>query len=461
MSKDLEDNKCDTLRSIEQKNSSSFSDEELSDLQRIADTPINKLISEDNKNLLIFPHSFEDCQDQIGEKSILSLKYQWKENHRIPVSLETGNIMGFIGINNTQLDIKSRFAKADKEDFFLHYMLQKVYSINLFDLQHNTNESNIFDFLLYLFSKFLKDALSQGLYKRYCHKEYNDANVRGAIDVNRHTRFNRPFNGKVAYHTHEFSYDNPLTELIRHTVEFIRGHKQGNVILSNNEEIKDAVAQITYATPSYNKSQRVQVINQNLRPISHPYFNKYTALQKICLQIIRHEGLKYGKNDNKIYGVLFDGAWLWEEYLNTILHQLNFKHPQNNKRKDPVYLFQGKRYSRYPDFYINNQIVLDAKYKQLKARQIDRNDMHQIISYMHILETPYGGFIHPQSIDDKGNNRIKISIGELNGSAPSEILLYTFPIPLSDTWVDFQAEMYKMEEKLKDEIIIILSLLSR
>ncbi len=34
---------------------------------------------------------------------------------------------------------------------------------------------------------------------------------------------------------------------------------------------------------------------------------------------LRYEKLKYGSGAKQIYGILFDGAWLWEEYLTTIL----------------------------------------------------------------------------------------------------------------------------------------------
>ena len=105
--------------------------------------------------------------------------------------------MGFVGVNDTKITIKSRFAKNCDEDYFLHYMLQKVFSINLFDLKHNTNTESIFDFLLYLFPYFLKRAVRQGIYKEYTKHEYNDANVRGVIDVSRHIRQNIPFSGNL------------------------------------------------------------------------------------------------------------------------------------------------------------------------------------------------------------------------------------------------------------------------
>jgi 5-methylcytosine-specific restriction enzyme subunit McrC len=130
--------------------------------------------------------------------------------------------MGFIGRNSTQLTISSRFAKDENNDYFLHYMLQKVFSINLLKFDQTPNKENIWDFLLYLFPYYLKKAYSQGIYKAYRKEEYNDTNVKGSIDVKRHILRNIPFTGKIAYTTREHSYNNYLTQLIRHTIEHIK-----------------------------------------------------------------------------------------------------------------------------------------------------------------------------------------------------------------------------------------------
>ena len=143
--------------------------------------------------------------------------------------------------------ILSRFSD-DEEDFFLHYMLQKVLCVNVVNLSHDMTSSTVFDFLLYLFPKMLNDAMAQGLYKAYRWKDYNNAHVRGTIDLNRHLKVNLPFRGKVAYHTREFSYDNPVTELIRHTIEYLGQHTLGKALLVNDARTRDHVAAIRMAT---------------------------------------------------------------------------------------------------------------------------------------------------------------------------------------------------------------------
>lgn len=410
----------------------------LSNLQKIANAKIGSLILEDNSNLLIFPHDLNQYGDKISEEHICSLHES---------ILTTGNIMGFVGVNGSELAIQSRFAKGD-DDYFLHYMLQKVFSINLFDLEHSTNQETVFDFLLYLFPFYLKKALRQGLFKEYTKRQYNNANVRGTIDVKNHIKKNIPFNGRIAYHVREHSYDNHITQLIRHTIEHIRQHHFAHNILSNDTETQSFILQVIQATPSYDHSQRSAVINKNIKPFSHPYFSEYNDLQKICLQILRQDGLKYGQEKDKIYGLLFDGAWLWEEYLNSFLRKCGFKHPKNKSSEGAIYLFEKSKCKRFPDFW-KDDFILDAKYKRLggkEAERIDRNDMNQIISYMYVKQAKLGGFISPL-VDDQVKAEAN-SLGFLNGYG-GEVRLWLLSVPQKvKNFMDFCDQMDDNEKFL-------------
>lgn len=438
----------------------------ISDIQKIANIQIDELKLDDCPNLLVFPRDLKHYGDDISESHIIELQGD---------QISTGNIMGFIGVNDTQIEIRSRFAKEDGNDYFLHYMLQKVFAINLFDIKHTTDKEQVFDFLLYLFPYFLQKALGQGLYKKYRRFEYNDVNIRGPIDVSRHIRQNIPFRGTVAYSTREHSYDNEVTQLIRHTIEYIRTKAHGAHILSNSKEMKEAVSQIVMATQTYNVRERQKVINQNLRPVRHPYYSAYTELQKICLQILRHESLKYGQEKDKVYGILFDGAWLWEEYLDKIFeeHHLNITHARNKTEEKGIPLYKGSG-SYFPDFYIQvkgdtkgeKSFVLDAKYKRLyKGKHIDeqseknsisicREDLFQMITYMHVLPAKHCALLYPIEPNEETTNQekvIKSKERELLGFG-GKICGYGLKIPVKNTLIEFREEMKDVEKKLTEAV---------
>ena len=380
-------------------------------------------------DLLVFPHSFSELKDGIGDLSILTLhEAQYTDGKCVSVKACTGNLMGFVGVNETSLSIHSRFTHKKENgevdpsspDYFLYYMLQKVFSVNVFTLEHSSSrDDKILDFLLFLFPLMLKSAMSQGIYKEYRRFQHDDDRVKGTIDVNRFIRSDIPFRGFISYTTREYSYDNTITQLVRHTIEYITHHPFGNSILNNDSETIEYVRQIKEATPSYCLRDRQRVLNENRRPKVHPYFTKYRELQQLCVHILRHESLKYGEEKDRIHGVLFDGAWLWEEYLNTVLRGLGFHHPENKRQSGGFKMFkrqnedeQISRNSRvlFPDFY-KDDFILDAKYKHLN-RGISREDLYQVVTYMYCKTANHGGYVYP---DEGANSYSKYQLEGYNG----------------------------------------------
>ena len=369
------------------------------DLQLVANKSLKELCK--NQSLLVFPHCLGEHDDGIEDQFIVQFEGSAKFNDEDKivscddVKIKTGNLMGFIGFSGkdchgTKLEIRSRFSENNKQDFFLHYMLEKVFKINLFNLNYSYSNSSSFDLIYLIFPYFLKRALNQGLFKTYKTFERNDSAVKGAINVSRHIRQNVPFVGRVAYRSREYTFDNHIMQLIRHTIEYIKTKPIGKSILTQEPDTQKAVLQINEVTnETYSLQKRSKVIFENLKPLNHPYYLDYNYLQQLCLMILNNANSQYSASSSPIYGILFDGAWLWEEYLWTILKDAelggkNFVHPTNKDRKGGIRLFDNtnndedfsfrKCYRRiYPDFYCENSredsndgIILDAKYKRLE-----------------------------------------------------------------------------------------------
>ena len=428
-----------TDNNIGQPDAGIFQRNDVAALFPIADKTIAELCRE-NENLLIFPFSIEAADDRIGDSAVMSIL---NTNDPDKVRISTGNVMGFIGVGNLQIKIKSRF-DAGRDDFLLHYMLQKVLSFNLFDLSHNNEQEDVFDFIMFMFPYFLKSAMRQGVYREYQNYKHNDANLRGTIDVGRHIARNVPFVGNIAYSTREYSHDNNMTELIRHTIEFMKTKKYGQAVLNIDRETIENVNSIIEHTPLYQRNERSSIISKNLRSKVHPYYTEYRPLQMLCLQILRMEEVKYGESNDEICGILFDGAWLWEEYVNTILSGIGFTHPENKLHKGGIYLFDDHSGVRYPDFY-KDDMVLDAKYKRLgcyeKVSMVDRDDVHQVMAYMTALHVDRGGFIAPLE-----QRQPKIPTARINNSTAT---LSIYGIEISKATSSYANFCEKMEEAEK------------
>lgn len=423
---------------------------EMQTIPTISNSIKNKTLSDlSNDNIIIFPLDFIDSVDLTQDEMILEEKGEF---------YTTSNVMGFIGQKNEQLIISSRFGSTNN-DYFLMYLLKKVLQIpNFIDLNLQGNENEYGNFLEFVFPFVLSKALRKGLFKSYLNFQENDSNIKGAIDISRHIKKNTPFVGKIAYNQRKFTYDNQLMELIRHTIEVIEGGPNGNLILSS---IKENVQRIIDATHNYRSSQRNKIILYNQKHlIHHAYYSEYRELQQLCLLILQNKIHSVQKQSSKMYGFLFDGAWLWEEYINLIISDF-FYHPGNKSHSGAQQLFTtnlGKAGLIYPDFIgknLKNRLIADTKYKRIE--NINGRDYLQILAYMLRFESKKGMFIYPLI---NGN---EILIFNLNSGSSFEnfvgqqegvsVQKLGFQIPTeADSYLTFEAKMHDSETKLQNII---------
>ena len=408
--------------------------------QALLDRTLDNLSKEDN--IFIFPNDLKNSPDLEKDQKIFETVNQ---------KIKTGNVIGFLGCGQERLTISSRFSD-ESNDHFLHYLLHKVLHINLTSLDVAlSREERLYQLLMYLFPNYLQAAIRKGLYKEYQRFSHNDSHVKGVIDVRNHLKKNLPFTGNIAYTTREFTYDNPLMQLIRHTIEYIKNQKSiGQGVLDNLLTSRENIAEIVRVTPSYKLADRAKIIRGNQsKPIRHAYFHEYRKLQELCLMILNQEKHGLGYQDQKIYGILFDVAWLWEEYVHTLLPK-DFIHPRNKDKTDGISVFSSRERKVFPDFYQEElRIVLDAKYKKLELTEkgINREDLFQLISYSYILKAEKAGLVFPS--EDKV---VDNEIGKLAGYG-ALLKKWSIQIPQnSSSYREFCEMLENSEEIFKSNI---------
>ena len=364
----------------------------------------------------------------------------------------SGNVMGYLGVGSEYLTIESRFSTGGN-DYFFQYILNKVFDFpNFIDLMSSVGQDEkLFTLIMFLFPYYLKHALRKGVFKSYTCNKYNDENVKGRIDISRHIRKNTPFIGDVAYSRREYSFDNYLMELVRHTIEYIKSKSYGYKLLST---VKEEVKIIVNATSEYTYEKRNLVIEENSKNIiRHAYYHEYRMLQKLCLMILKVEKHSFYFGKQRIYGILFDGSWLFEEYINLIIGN-KFYHPMNKSGLGRQYLFEGNIGMIYPDFIskdADNRIIADAKYKPVD--NIGNKDFLQIIAYIMRFDSKKGIFIYPE-IDDNSTLNLNLNSGltyenNVMKREDTVIIKYGIKIPkYANSYIDFVEKIYLEEKEL-------------
>ena len=419
------------------------------EVKDVADYVADKTLVElEKEGVFVFPSSVKETEDLTNDQMIL------KSYNDMYIS---GNVMGFLGAGNQRTVIESRFSRGERDHFF-QYLLEKVLKFpNFINLETAADQDDrLFNLLLFLFPKYLRDAMRKGLFKTYIRRQYNDGNVRGAIDIARHIKRNTPFIGNIAYSQREYSYDNYLIELARHTIEYIKGKNGGRILLTT---IKDEVNQIIQATPGYRAGDRRKIIDSNTKnAVRHAYYHEYRSLQQLCILILRNEQHQYGNGTRNVYGLLFDGAWLWEEYVSALIGDV-FYHPKNKARDGAQRLFSGNYGLIYPDFIGKDnkeRIIADAKYKPLN--NISGKDYLQLLAYMFRFDAKRGYYLYPEA-DSSADLLLPLNQGmtyENNVSPRDDISVVKCGLHIPNEtmdYVDFVEQIKKSELEFREKIL--------
>lgn len=146
----------------------------------------------------------------------------------------------------------------------------------------------------------------------------------------------------------------------------------------------------------------------------------------------------------------------------------DFKHPKNKTKTNGIHIHKG--YICYPDFYKGQQFpkrpseeemsanfILDAKYKhgsyfnnfsEQTRSSVQRADLHQLITYLHILPANSGGLIYPYDGDEDDLIVESNDTRELYGFGGA-LKTYGVKIPKKcDAYNDFVKEMCSIEQEL-------------
>ena len=124
-----------------------------SEIKDVVDCIADKTLAElEKEGVFVFPSSVRESEDLTNDQMIL------QSYNDMYVS---GNVMGFLGVENQRLVIESRFSRGER-DYFFQYLLEKILEFpNFINLETSANQDErLFSLLLFLFPRYLRNAMT-------------------------------------------------------------------------------------------------------------------------------------------------------------------------------------------------------------------------------------------------------------------------------------------------------------
>ena len=313
-------------------------------------------------------------------------KFHEDEKRDSSFHLDTGNLMGVLRFRDkekasVQVEVLSRFDKGEN-NFFLNYLLSKVFNFALGAESVSAERSSLLNLLLdIVFVRRLGEASKAGLLRHYREFRNNDWHFKGSLDLTRHIRENVPLMHGIAYRKREIDLDVPVNRMILKAALAV--NRRHPVFFEENRDAADALRQLRMGVTEERNLGTLLSCRDCREPVSHPFFREvWEPLRQIARMILEDEQWTLFSKESpeaEVSGIVFDGSWLWEEYVAKVLEAVGFKHC--TERILRVFDNGAKRFK--PDFFLENdnpskRIVLDAKYKRSSPNG-DRHDVHQVL----------------------------------------------------------------------------------
>ena len=406
-------------------------------------------------------HLEEYNQDR-GKKNLRFIEYH--ENNA-GFRLDTSNLMGALRFRDpksgeaVQVEILSRF-DSGSNNYFLNYLLSKALNVAVGSETVVAQNSSVLDLLLdVVFVKRFGDAARNGLLRQYRTYRNNDWNFKGRLDVSRHIRENIPLPHGIAYVKREIDLDVPVNRMLLLASQVVQRRRPD--LFDNNEDATDAFRILRTGIADPGDIRTVLSCRDCRESISHPFYREtWEPLRQIARMILEEEKWQIFQEDaeEEVSGVVFDGAWLWEEYLATVLVECGYRHcvrnqqPENDKFESLKNEYNSNNVApMYPDFVRKDGdryvALADAKYK----RFLTRDDRLQMIAYSFIYDAKVVSIIYPpEDVNCEGvNNSIdeEFTIGDSNNDEQGYL-----------GWFNIRSVSSQAADKTTNKYLRILSL---
>ncbi len=361
------------------------------------------------KQIKVFNFKRDRFFEPDDDRLILKLYSKERREQEKEYIVQTGLYAGVLFHKGCKVNITTKYG-----DTFLKRMLNFVNDIYVDNEQVNAKKDeaeNQFLFIIaYLFIQSFEKASVLGLPQEYRKHKERSHKVRGSIDFNEYLKRDIPFQGKLTTAFRERMYVQEIVDvlyIVLRKLERIFGKEINSRLLGLNQLLKQCYSG---RFVNYETIQRAK----NHQSINNPLYSGFKNVLDYAEIILLDKELMPDNESNQLStsGFLFDIAELFELYLEKLLNR-NFPDWVVSSQEE-LSLYQQKFYSRsmFPDLIMKHResqrtVVFDAKFKmmEMKNKDVDRNDLHQIHSYSGYYRDDLiaSGLIYPlsQNIDIK------------------------------------------------------------
>lgn len=329
-------------------------------------------------------------------------------------------------------------------------------------------KSNFFEILIYLFSKYTRELLSNSIYRQYEDVNKELSFIKGRLNTNEYINENL---GKGRWHKlncsyDEFVFDNKFNRIIKHVAKLLLNITSSSDNKKYLGEILFILDQVSNVPATAEECMNIQF---------NPIFEDFETVRDYCYLFLNNSISFNYKNEMKLFAFLLPMEYIFEDFIfgfiDKEIKEINIKSQVSSKHLDIDEKFVLK-----PDILLvinNKKIIADTKYKIVYSDEedpkkgISQNDLYQMLAYAIRFKIDEIILFYPNTINiyQKDGGEIKIK-DEFADQKQISIKFYQLPIINEDLFnkVDnenidlmemFEETKIELKERIKNILVSI------
>ena len=328
-------------------------------------------------------------------------------------------------------------------------------------------KSDFFEILIYLFSKYTRQLLSNSVYQQYEEINQELPFIKGRLNTNEyiHENIARGNWHKINCTYDAFVFDNLFNRIIKYVAKLLLN-------VTENSDNKKYLREILFILEEVSD---VTVTREDcLRVKFNPMFGEFETVRDYCYLFLNHSISFNYKNNLKLFAFLLPMESIFEDFVFGFIGK-EIKGITAKSQISSVYLDEENAFTLKPDIHLqigSREILADTKYKILYSEETDpkkgisQSDLYQMISYAIRFKIKEIILFYPNTISNYTESMNKITIQDRLANEV-KILIQVFQLPIinrelfheaSDENLPLFALFHKTQLELKNRLEEILFL---
>lgn len=312
----------------------------------------------------------------------------------------------------------------------------------------SASNNDFFEVLIYLFSKYTRELLSNSIYQQYEEVDEELSFIKGRLNTPRYINENISTGQwhKLNCSFDAFVLDNKFNRIIKYVSTFLFNATTSS---DNKKYLREILFILDEVADVRASAEECASISFN------PMFGDFETVRDYCYLFLSNSISFDYNNDLKLFAFLLPMEYVFEDFIFGFLEK-EIEGVQAKSQVKSTHLDVAKSFALRPDYILETNtksLIADAKYKIAyndendPKKGISQTDLYQMLAYAVRFNIRDVVLFYPNSIKNNQEDNSEIIIEDALAD-DKKVSIKAYQLPIINT--NFESELYNSSRPLKE-----------